>query len=241
MGQINQPNLNEELGMLELSELRKRVPTCDERRAIIPRDALGCVDVFRTIAQLVMEYIFGVRCCIKCQNCTCSDLFGSNTKPEGGFLGRVDAIYGSIEAQKSAGSLHVHFQVFVECLHQHTPLHTLLLEHRSELATLFVEYAKYKAQVCRQVYEDLPGWQSRQTETESTWKQQYDSSIELIDTPPFLTKLTSPSSKCTPVMETSIKARMYKPSRVWLKRYLQNVQRRQEMRQNHVHVWNEKM
>ena len=239
MGAIDEPNLDEELGILTLDELRKRVPTCDERRALISRDALACVDGFRTIVQLVMEYIFGLRCCIKCPNCLCSDLFGSNAKPEGGFLGRADAVYGSIEAQKSAGSLHVHFQVFLECLHQHTPLHTLLSEHRSELAALFVEYAKWKAQVCRQVYEDLPGWQSRQTETESAWKEQYENSMDLIDTPAFLTKLTSASSKCTPVTETSSKARMYKSSRVWLKKYLQNVQRRQEMRQNHVHVWNE--
>ena len=64
--------------------------------------------------------------------------------------------------------------------------------------------------------------------------------MELIDTPALLTKSTSPSSRCTPVMKTSSKARMYKSSRVWLKKYLENVQRRQEMRQNHVHVWNEK-
>ena len=119
-----------------------------------------------------MEYIFGMRCCIKCPDCSCSDLFGSNAKPEGGFLGRADAVYGSIEAQKSAGLLHVHFQIFVGCLHKHTPLHTLLLEHRSELKTLFVEYAKYKAQVCQQVNEDLPGWQTRQIEEGSDWKQQ---------------------------------------------------------------------
>ena len=171
LGEINQPRLDDDLGILTLDELRDRVPTCDQRRAIISRDALACLDGVRTIVQLVMEYILGIRCCIRCPNCSCADLFGSNAKPEGGFLGRADAVYGSIEAQKSAGSLHVHFQVFVECLHQHTPLHTLLLEYRSELAALFVEYAKYKAQVCRQVYGDLPGCQCRQTETESAWNQ----------------------------------------------------------------------
>ena len=56
-----------------------------------------------------MEYLFGLRCCIRCPDCTCSDLFGCNAKLEGGVLGRVDAVYGSIEAQKSAGSLYVHF------------------------------------------------------------------------------------------------------------------------------------
>ena len=38
------------------------------------------------------------------------------THERGGVLGRVDGVYGAIEAQKSAGSLHVHVQVFVQCL-----------------------------------------------------------------------------------------------------------------------------
>ena len=209
-----------------MDQLRERVPTCDQRRAIISRDALACVDGFRTIVQLVMEYILGLRCCVKCPNCVCTDLFGSNAKLEGGILGRVDAVYGSIEAQKSAGSLHVHFQIFVQCLHQHTPLHTLLLEHRAELQRLFEDYAKYKAQVCRQIYEDLPGWQDRQTETEKAWKQQYDTSMELIDTPAFLTKISTPTLTRSQGIQTYSTNRMYKSARVWLKKYLQNVQRR---------------
>ena len=139
MGEINQPKIDEELGILTLDQLRDRVPTCDQRRAIISRDALACVDGFRTIVQLVMDYLLGIRCCVKCPNCVCTDLFGSNAKPEGGILGRVDAVYGSIEAQKSAGSLHVHFQIFVQCLHQHTLLHKFLLEHRADLQSLFEE------------------------------------------------------------------------------------------------------
>ena len=70
--------------VLALDELRERGPTGDQRRAIIARDALACVDGFLTIVQLVMEYLFGMRCCIRCPDCACSDLFGSNAKPEGG-------------------------------------------------------------------------------------------------------------------------------------------------------------
>ena len=110
-----------------------------------------------------------MRCCIRCPDCACSDLFGSNARLEGGVLGRVDAVHGSIEAQKSAGSLHVHFHFFVECLHQHTPLQTLLTEHRESLETLFTQYAKYKPLVCRQVYEDLEVWTKRQRNTEIEW------------------------------------------------------------------------
>ena len=132
-----------------------------------------------------------MRCCIRCPDCACSDLFGSNAKPEGGVLGRADAAYGSIEAQKSAGSLHVHFQIFVQCLHQHTPLQILLTEHRQELEALFSQYAKYKALVCRQVYEDLNAWAKRQSNTEKEWKEQYGRSFELVDTPTYLSKITS--------------------------------------------------
>ena len=93
VGEIDQPSLDDELSLLTVDELHERVPTCDQRRAIISRDALACVDGFRTIVQLVMEYVLGIRCCIRCPNCSCADFFGSNAKPEGGFLGRADAVY----------------------------------------------------------------------------------------------------------------------------------------------------
>ena len=63
MGSIDEPALDEEIGILTLEELKERVPTSDQRRAIIARDALACVDGFRTIVQLVMEYLFRMRCC----------------------------------------------------------------------------------------------------------------------------------------------------------------------------------
>ena len=75
IGKIYEPALDEEIGVLTLDELRQRVPTSDERRAIIARDALACVDGFRTIIQFVMEYLFGMRCCIRCPDCVCTDLF----------------------------------------------------------------------------------------------------------------------------------------------------------------------
>ena len=46
-----------------------------------------------------------------CQNCPdcnssaepCQDVFGSNSSPEGGIVGRVDAVHTSIEAPKPTG------------------------------------------------------------------------------------------------------------------------------------------
>jgi hypothetical protein len=239
-GAIDEPPLDDLLSSLSVKELRDRVPPCDQRRSMISRDALACVDGFRTIVQLFMEYFLGMRCCIDCPNCACADLFGSNARPEGGFLGRVDSVYGSIEAQKSAGSLHVHFQVFVQCLHQHTPLHTLLQDFRSTLPDLFNDYAKYKAHVCRQKYEDPDAWKARQSDTESAWKTQYESSVELLETPEYLkTAFENPHAGDKKAgARSSIHSEA--SARKWLQSYLASVQRRQEMRQNHVHVWNAK-
>ena len=52
-------------------------------------------------------------------------MLGTNATSEGGNLGRVDAVYTSIEAHKSTGRLHVHSPVFVQCLHQHMCLSVL--------------------------------------------------------------------------------------------------------------------
>ena len=64
--------------------------------------------------------------------------------------------------------------------------------------------------------------------------------MELIDTTAFVTNVSTPTLTRGQGIQTYATNRMYKSARVWLKKYLQNVQRRQEMHQNHVHVWNDK-
>eukprot|EP00973_Karenia_brevis_P044320 6139255-Karenia_brevis.AAC.1 len=141
---LTEPPVDVDMETLSLEELHHLVPDHDTRRAMISQDALASVDGFRTIVLLFLEHVLGLRICPDCPNCLCSDLFGSNASPEGGILGRVDGIYGSIEAQKSAGSLHVHVQVFVQCLHQHVPLQRLLRSYKQNVIALKDEYAKYK-------------------------------------------------------------------------------------------------
>ena len=72
-----------------------------------------------------------MRVCINCPECNggwgCADLFGSNAFPEGGIFGRPDGIFISIEAQKSAGGLHAHAQLHVQCIHQHEPFAEVLM------------------------------------------------------------------------------------------------------------------
>ena len=89
------------------------------------------------MVHLTVSHLFDMIVCQTSLDCNssaepCQDMFGSNAKAEGGILGRVDAVYTSIEAQQSTGSLHAHSQVFVLCFHQHTSLSDILQELRKQ-------------------------------------------------------------------------------------------------------------
>ena len=110
----NKPELDVEFHHLSPEALAAELPTYDERRALLAKDPLACSDGFRTLVQLALRHLFGVRYCSQCPNCCntdepCTDAFGSNATACGGIFGRIDAVYGSIECQKS-GTLHAHFQ-----------------------------------------------------------------------------------------------------------------------------------
>ena len=95
--------------------------------------------------------------CPHCPNCAttwhpCTDTAGSNATVVGGVFGRVDAAYVSIEAQKSTGSLHAHCQVFVQCLHQHTPLTEIFQLVESRLDSLRTAYLQYNTHVVHMMY-----------------------------------------------------------------------------------------
>ena len=157
-----------------IGTLEDIVPETDDWRAVLARDPLAGVDGFRVVVGLVFEYILGMRYCPQCPNCECSDLLGSNATAVGGSLGRVDGVYGSIEAQKSAGSLHLHVQVFVQCLHQHTPLHEIVQLSSEKMSDLVEGYKRYKMHACRQEYDDGDGWRSRKAEVEKAWPAHND-------------------------------------------------------------------
>ena len=152
------PNLAQDLADdivlgVPLEDLLARVPSYDERRAILARDPLAAVDGFRITVRLAYEHVFGMRVCAYCPDCNsheyglppCQDIFGSNATAEGGSFGRVDAGYTSIEAQKATGSLHAHSQIFVQCIHQHTPLEEVLNVIRAQPQHVAQRYLRYKA------------------------------------------------------------------------------------------------
>ena len=147
----------------------------------------------------------------------CTDAFGSSATACGGILGRVDAVYGAIEFQKS-GSAHVHFQVFVQSLHQHTPLSTIAKSCQSELRYLVQRAGNYGAHVRRSIYNDPVGWETHHREhTEEAWPE-YRDSVLMLSRPSYQT-----DNALTP--------------EEWKDQYLRkDVEALQQHKQHHVHI-----
>ncbi|CAE8714602.1 unnamed protein product [Polarella glacialis] len=210
-----------------MSTLAGRVPSYEERRRILARDPLAASDGFRLLMHLSFEFIFGVRVCPYCPDCNhveygtpCKDLFGSSSKSGGGSFGRVDDIDMSIEAQKTSGCLHGHAQVFVQCLHQHTPLLEIFERMQEGNAELLQEYLRYKQHVCRQTYARRDQWEARQEATEKAWPA-YESSTALITVPAYLLSNAMAEPRHDSASE----------SHDWVRHYLaEHVQRLQELK-----------
>ena len=72
----------------------------------------------------------------------------------GGLAGRADALFGAVESQKSTGSLHYHFFVFIQRLHQFASMKEIaeLLEAKMVHAT---DLKDFLANICCESYSDL--------------------------------------------------------------------------------------
>ena len=79
----------------------------------------------------------------------------------------------------------MHVQVFVQCLHQHAPLHELVQLPQGVLGRLVEEYKRYKRNACRQEYADVEGWRSRKAEVEKAWPA-YRESTDLVSAAEYL-------------------------------------------------------
>ena len=217
-----------------LEEILNWLPEHDDRRAIIARDGLASVDGFRITILLVCEYIFGMRVCWKCPDCNhtttdrrsmmtnkpCQDLFGSNAYAEGGVFGIAEGIYISIEAQKSAGSLHAHGQLHIACMHQHTPL-TDIISRVVQKPEVVSQYLRFKSHVCREVYENVDDWTGRlRKQTEEDWPE-YAKDWLLVSRLAYLRSNIAPEA--------------------YLHKYLaEHVERVAQLKQHHVHAVNPK-
>ena len=95
------------------------VPGYDMRRLLLAQDPLAAVNAFMVQIRTILATILGIRMCPHCPHCArseypCQDACGSSAELMGGIAGRADALFGAVECQKSNGSLHYHFFVFVQ-------------------------------------------------------------------------------------------------------------------------------
>ena len=204
-----------------LNTLVEALPAYDERKAILARDPLACLNGFLALVGLAFRHIFGIRLCPRCPDCAasgypCADAFGSNATAAGGVFGRFDAAYGSLECQKS-GALHLHGQFFLQCFHQFHPLSELVAQGAEPMLELLRKYSDYSGHVTRKVYCDPEAWSEERDELEREWPEFRQSSL----------MLSRPSYQSDPGL----------PATEWLAKYLANdVEALQKYKQHHVHL-----
>ena len=90
------------------------------------RDPLAPGDAYWSIILLLVAEVFGFKTCDMCPRCIrshpCSNLFGSVASLTSGALHRSDAAVGMSEGQGMTGSLHLHWFVYGQRLHQFATL-----------------------------------------------------------------------------------------------------------------------
>ena len=226
---------------VSVEEMYNSLPYYDERRIILATDALASVDGFRVMVQLTWQHLFGMNFCQSCRHCNipsnpCQDMFGSNATSEGGIFGRVDAVYTSIEAQKSTGSMHAHSQVFVQCLHQHTCLWEIVQKLRAKPGDIVREYFDYKTHVSRQVYNNNRNEvDTKLDDLESVWPE-YKEATCLSCFPSYLND--APYDPTAAHVADDMGS-MLSEGKQWLQTDLsEDVEQLQMMKQHHVHLRN---
>ena len=217
----DKPDLDVDFMKLDPEILAQALPSYEQRRAMLARDPLACAEGFWALVQLALRHLFGVRWCPNCPHCAksktpCMDAFGSNATATGGILGRVDAVFGSIECQKS-GTLHVHFQIFLQCFHQYTPLSKLADMAKDAYMDLVHKYKVYTAHVRRTVYCDPSVWKTERAQVEEAWPEYRDS----------LLMLSRPNYQSDGTLSAND----------WRRQYLNgDVEALQKRKQHHVHL-----
>ena len=202
-GGQSKPDLGRDLDAADVAEVD--IPGYEARRHIAACDPLACVEAFHVQLRLVLRHLFGVEICVDCPNCQCRQvaLASSAAGFRTGAFGRVSAVYASLEHQKSA-TLHAHMQVFVECLHQHTPLADILAGCRVDDGRSLVDkYLSYKAHVVCETYSDIllaaqrreaawpdykeekrlvswPAYQRDEDATDESWAAAYRADVQVV-------------------------------------------------------------
>ena len=111
--------------------------------------------------------------CADCLHCVehdypCQDAFGSNAELADGFAGRADALFGAVEAQKSSGSLHFHFKLFVQRLHQYCTLQEIAELIQKGFADVG-EFKNYMTNIYSESYRDADRHKRESMDLENNW------------------------------------------------------------------------
>ncbi|CAJ1408108.1 unnamed protein product, partial [Effrenium voratum] len=155
------------------------LPAFEARRHLAAADPLSVVEAFHSQLRLCLRHLFGISICKKCPRCSCMSEDGSVASLRLGIFGRVAAVYAALEHQK-AGGLHAHMQVFVENLHQVTPLHDIW-----QRLQIVQRYLAFKAHVCKETYDDPALQQQRGEEVEAAWPE-HAQNVALVSMPAYL-------------------------------------------------------
>ena len=149
------------------------IPGYDLRRLLLAEDPLAAVNAFFVQIRTVLATILGIRMCPHCPDCRktanpCQDTFGSVAELMGGIAGRVDAMFGAVECQKTTGSLHYHFFTFVQRLHQFANMKEIArdlqegLVHASDLKN-------FLSNICCESYNDPSQFEEERSYIESAF------------------------------------------------------------------------
>jgi len=118
-------------------------------------------------------------------------------------------------------------------LHQHAPL-VEVFSYLCDKPEIIAKYLRYKEHVCRQMFADdnkVTTWNAgRRRAVEEKWPE-YSETTELLERPNYMLRSENSGSSGKSVIERG---------RDWLRSYLSDhVQRLQELKQHHVHIWDE--
>ena len=113
----------------------------------------------------------------------------------------------------------MHLQAFVQCLHQNTPLKTVM-EAVSKKPSIVTDYLDYVTHVAKTTYDDVDRWKAEQETIESQWPV-YKDDVLTVSKPAYL---SSSSSADDP------------EGQQWLEAFKEDVQGLQQRKQHHVHV-----
>ena len=122
-------------------------------------DPLAACNAFFIQIPTVLATMLGVRMCPRYPQCSdtatpCQDHLGSSAEAMGSIAGRVDALFGAVEAQKTSGGLHYHFFMFVQRLHQFATLKEVA-EKLKEGLVHSEEVKHFLSEICCEKYPDL--------------------------------------------------------------------------------------